>query len=56
MRKTKFFEMQSLSASEVKRLRELQYENDLLKLLYMDLLARTACLRDGLAARSVRVC
>jgi hypothetical protein len=49
MRKIKFFEIQSRNTSEMKRLRELQSENELLKLLYTDLLAKTVLLRGGLA-------
>jgi hypothetical protein len=55
MRKTKFFEIQSRNTSEMKRLRELQYENDLLKLLYTDLLAKTVVLKDSFI-RGVREC
>ena len=47
MRTSKFIETRSPKTPHVKRLRELQYENDLLKLLYTDLLAKTAVLKDS---------
>lgn len=56
MHPSKFVEEQNWKASDAKRLRELQYENDLLKLLYTDLLVKTAALKDSLATRNVRVC
>jgi hypothetical protein len=56
MRSSKPLDSQSVKVSDEKRLRELQYENDLLKLLYTDLLVKTAALKDGLATRRVRVC
>ena len=46
MRKTQFFSMQRSKASEAKRLRELEKENDLLKLLYVDLLQKSVALKD----------
>lgn len=55
MRKTKFFEMQNRKASEMKRLRELEKENSLLKLLYADLLQKFSEMKDGLT-RSTGVC
>lgn len=55
MRKTKFFEMQNQKASEMKRLRELEKENSLLKLLYADLLQKFSEMKDGLT-RSTGVC
>ncbi len=48
MRKTKFFEMRNPKTPEVKRLRELEQENDLLKLLYVDLLQKSMAIRDGI--------
>ncbi len=55
MRKTKFFETQSRKASEMKRLRELEQENGLLKLLYTDLLQKFSSMKEGLT-RSARAC
>lgn len=49
MHRSKFIETESVKASDAKRLRELQSENDLLKLLYTDLLAKTVVIRGGLA-------
>jgi len=55
MRTLKFIETECVQASDAKRLRELQNENDLLKLLYTDLLAKTVVIRGGLA-RGMRDC
>lgn len=55
MRTLKFIETEIVKVSDAKRIRELQDENDLLKLLYTDLLAKTVVLRGGLA-RGVRNC
>ena len=55
MRTMKFFETERVKAPDAKRLRELQSENDLLKLLYTDLLAKTVVIRGGLA-RGMRDC
>ena len=55
MRKTKFLEMQSRKADEMKRLRKLEQENGLLKLLYTDLLQKFSLMKDGLT-RSARAC
>lgn len=55
MRTLKLIETESVKVSDAKRIRELQDENDLLKLLYTDLLAKTVVLRGGLA-RGVRNC
>jgi len=55
MRSSKCIETESVKASDAKRLRELQSENDLLKLLYTDLLAKTVVIRGGLA-RGMRDC
>jgi hypothetical protein len=55
MRKAKFFEMQSRRTFEMKRLRELEQENDLLKLLYTDLLRKFSAMKDGLTG-SAGVC
>ncbi|UVT17130.1 MAG: hypothetical protein H8K04_06150 [Nitrospira sp.] len=49
MRKTKFFEMQSRKVSERKRLRELEHENGLLKVLYADLLQKFSAMGEGKA-------
>jgi hypothetical protein len=46
---------QAASRSEMKRLRELEQENGLLKLLYTDLLQKFSALKDGLI-RSEGVC
>ena len=55
MRKPKFFETQGRKAPEMKRLRELEQENGLLKLLYADLLQKFSSMKEGLT-RSARVC
>ena len=55
MRTSKFIETERVKACEAKRLSELQSENDLLKLLYTDLLAKTVVIRGGLA-RGMRDC
>jgi len=49
MRKLKFNETQKSKTSTVSRLRKLERENSFLKLLYTDLLVKTAALKDGLA-------
>ncbi len=41
--------------SHVKRIKELQQENDLLKLLYADLLQKFSAMKDGFVRRT-RVC
>ncbi len=48
MRRSKLIEAQVLKSFEVKRLRELEQENGLLKLLYADLLQKFADMKDGL--------
>lgn len=55
MRSSKFVETESVKASDAERFRELQFQNDLLKLLYTDLLAKTVVIRGGLA-RGMRDC
>lgn len=55
MRRSKLLETQALRSSEVKRLRELENENGLLKLLYADLLQKFSDMKDGLT-RSAGVC
>jgi hypothetical protein len=55
MRKTTFFETQGRKVPTMKRLRELEHENCLLKLLYADLLQKFSSMKDGLT-RSARVC
>lgn len=52
MRKTKFFEMQNPKASELKRLKALENENDLLKLLYVDLLQKSVAIKDRMDKRT----
>jgi hypothetical protein len=46
---------QIVRVSQVKRLKELQQENDFLKLLYSDLLQKFSAMKEGLT-RSARVC
>lgn len=46
MRSTQYFHQQGLSVSDAKRLRELEQENDLLKLLYVDLLQKSVALQE----------
>ena len=56
MRSLKFIETESVKASDPKRIRDSRCsENDLLKLLYTDLLAKTVVIRGGLA-RGMRDC
>jgi hypothetical protein len=55
MRSSKCIETESVKVSDAKRLSELQSENDLLKLLYTDLLAKTVVIR-GCLARGMRDC
>jgi hypothetical protein len=46
---------QAVNRLDVKRLRELEQENDLLKLLYTDLLQKFSAMKDGLT-RSEMIC
>jgi hypothetical protein len=55
MRKTKFFEMQARKAADTKRLKELEQENGLLRLLYTDLMQKFSAMKDGLT-RNARTC
>lgn len=55
MRKTTFSDTQGRKAPAMKRLRELEHENGLLKILYADLLQKFSSMKDGLT-RSARVC
>jgi hypothetical protein len=55
MRKSKLIEAQVMNASDARRLRELEQENDLLKLLYTDLLQKFAAMKEGFA-RHAGVC
>ena len=55
MRKTTFIETQGRKVPKMKRLRELEHENGLLKLLYADLLQKFSSMKDGLT-RSAGVC
>jgi len=55
MRRSKLVGIQTMKPSEVKRLRELENENNLLKLLYADLLKKFSSMKDGLT-RSARAC
>lgn len=48
MRKSKLIQAQVMNSCEMKRLRELEQENGLLKLLYTDLLQKFSALKDGL--------
>jgi hypothetical protein len=48
MRKSQLIEAQVMNSSDARRLRELEHENDLLKLLYTDLLQKFSALKDGL--------
>ena len=49
MRKLKCSQPQGRKESAVNRIRQLERENGFLKLLYTDLLVKTAALKDGLA-------
>lgn len=55
MRKTTFTETQGRKAPAMKRLKELEHENGLLKILYADLLRKFSAMKDELT-RSARVC
>ncbi|MBH0201038.1 MAG: hypothetical protein HP496_01735 [Nitrospira sp.] len=55
MRKATFFETQGRKGLQMKRLRELERENGLLKLLYADLLQKFSSMKDGFT-RSARSC
>ena len=55
MRKSKLIEAQVMNSSDARRLRELEHENDLLKLLYTDLLQKFSAMKEGLA-RHAGVC
>jgi hypothetical protein len=46
---------QAMNRPDVRRLRELEQENDLLKLLYTDLLQKFSAMKDGLT-RSEMIC
>ena len=46
---------QTMNRFDAKRLRELEHENGLLKILYADLLQKFSSMKDGLT-RSARVC
>lgn len=52
MRKTRLFHQHALNVSEAKRLRELEHENDLLKLLYVDLLQKSVALQERIGKYS----
>lgn len=55
MRKTTRLETQTWTAVEMRRLRELEHENNLLRFLLADLLQKFSAMKDGLT-RSARVC
>jgi hypothetical protein len=55
MRRLQSIDQQGTKPFDVKRLRELEKENGLLKLLYTDLLQKFSALKDGLF-RSEGVC
>ncbi|MDH4083828.1 MAG: hypothetical protein OEV99_09185 [Nitrospira sp.] len=55
MRRSTSNENQAMNRLDVKRLRELEQENDLLKLLYTDLLQKFSAMKDGLV-RGARAC
>ncbi len=46
---------QALKASDMKRLKELEQENSLLRILYADLLQKFSSMKDGLV-RHARLC
>ena len=48
MHRSRLIKTQALKSSEAKRLRELEHENGLLKLLYTDLLQKFSAMKDGL--------
>lgn len=48
MRRSTSSGSQAMNRSEMKRLRELEQENGLLKLLYTDLLQKFSAMKDGL--------
>ena len=49
MRQPRLIESQALKLSNAKRLSELEHENGLLKLLYVDLLQKFSAMKEGLA-------
>lgn len=55
MRQSRLLESQALKLFKVKRLRELEHENGLLKLLYVDLLQKFSAMKEGVA-RHAGVC
>ena len=55
MRRLQSIDPQGTKPFDVKRLRELEQENSLLKLLYADLLQKFSAMKDGLA-RNAGVC
>lgn len=55
MRRLQSIDQQGTKPFDVKRLRELEQENSLLKLLYTDLLQKFSALKDGVV-RSEGVC
>jgi len=52
MSRSTFTRSQGVRVSQVKRLKELQQENDFLKLLYSDLLLKFSAMKDGLTRRA----
>lgn len=55
MRRLQSIDQQGPKSFDVKRLRELEQENSLLKLLYTDLLQKFSALKDGVV-RSEGIC
>ena len=55
MRQPRLIESQTLRLFKAKRLRELEQENGLLKLLYVDLLQKILAMKEGLA-RHAGIC
>lgn len=55
MRQSRLIKSQALKLSKARRLRELEQENGLLKLLYVDLLQKFLAVKEGLF-RNARVC
>ncbi|MDH4302359.1 MAG: hypothetical protein OEV51_09795 [Nitrospira sp.] len=55
MRRSASNESQAMKTSDMKRLRQLEQENSLLRILYADLLQKFSSMKDGLV-RHARLC
>ncbi len=55
MRRSTSNQSQAMKTSDMKRLRQLEQENSLLRILYADLLQKFSSMKDGLV-RHARLC